>query len=176
VFPDDWQCSNVPMSKSRGHLTSMLTLAHLKLQELAPEVSFVQSYPGAVKTNLIRGDEGFAMQMSKYVFPVLMWFKVLPPVSPEECGVRQTWNCTSGMYPAAKGGRDNGVPAPKGTVVAKGVDGKSGSGVYSVYWDGETGMRETEKYIREHKKAGLHDKLWEHTVEEFVRITGKETL
>jgi hypothetical protein len=154
-------------------MVSMITLAHLKLRESAPEVSFVQNYPGGVKTGLIRGDEGFAMQVSKYVFPLLLRLGVIPRVSEEECGERQAYNCTSGMYPSDAGGEVNGVPRVETVKVAPGVDGKKGSGVYSNFWDGECGMRETERYVREHTEAGLGHKLWEHTTGEFVRITGK---
>jgi hypothetical protein len=177
VFPDDWQGSNVPMSKGRGHLTSMITMAHLKLAEQAPEVSFLQNYPGAVKTGLIRGDEGFAMQVMSFVFPLLTLMRVLPPVSQQECGERQTYYCTSGMYPAAQDGKGvDGVPLVGGVSVAPGVNGKIGSGVYSVSWDGEAGKNETEKFIREHTEAGLVDNLWEHTIGEFERITGKKNI
>ncbi|OIW32954.1 NAD(P)-binding protein [Coniochaeta ligniaria NRRL 30616] len=177
VFPDDWQARSVPMSKSRGHMTSMITMAHLKLAEQAPEVAFVQNYPGAVKTSLLRGDEGFAMQIMAVVFPVLRLMRVFPPVSAQECGERQTYYCTSGMYPAAHSGKGvAGVPLVDGVNVAPGVDGKIGSGVYSVEWDGEGGKRETEKFIREHREAGLVDKLWEHTIGEFERITGEKAV
>ncbi|KAJ9161574.1 NAD(P)-binding protein [Coniochaeta hoffmannii] len=149
VLPDDWAGVNLPLSKARGHMASMLTLAHLKLRELAPEVSFVQNHPGAVKTGLVRGDEGFAIQLA------------------------------NGMYPAlTKGGVGNGggVKVVEGVKVAVGVDGERGSGVYSVSWDGQGGVSETEKYVREHTEAGLVEKLWEHTVGEFVRITRKKTV
>lgn len=159
-------------------MTSMITLAHQKLAGQVPEVSFVQNYPGAVKTGLLRGDEGLALRLSAWVFPLLMWLHVLPPVSSAECGERQAYYCTSATYPAARGGGgvDDGVPLVEGVGVAPGVDGKLGSGVYSVFWDGEGGMHETEKYIREHKEAGLDDKLWEHTMSEFERITGKKAV
>jgi len=179
VLPDDWAGVNLPLSKARGHMASMLTLAHLKLRELAPEVSFVQNHPGAVKTGLVRGDEGFAIQLAKYVFPVLMWLGVLREVGKGECGERQSYYCTSGMYPAlTKGGVGNGggVKVVEGVKVAVGVDGERGSGVYSVSWDGQGGVSETEKYVREHTEAGLVEKLWEHTVGEFVRITRKKTV
>lgn len=163
------------MTKARGHMTSMITMAHLKLAELAPDVSFLQNYPGAVKTGLIRGDEGLAVRIMAHVFPLLTLVGALPHVSRRECGERQTYYCTSAMYPAAQGGEGvDSVPLVDGVDVAPGVDGKIGSGVYSVNWDGEGGKTEAEKFIREHREAGLVDKLWEHTVGEFERITGKK--
>lgn len=177
VFPDDWQGRNVPMSKGRGHVTSMITMAHLKLAEQAPEVSFLQNYPGAVKTNILRGDEGLGMLLMAPVFVLLRLVHVLPPVSQQECGERQTYYCTSGMYPAAQDGDGaGGVPLPDGLEIARGVDGKTGSGVYSVSWDGEVGKSKVEKIIRENREAGLVDKLWYHTTEEFERITGKKAV
>ncbi|KAB5523073.1 hypothetical protein GE09DRAFT_1178509 [Coniochaeta sp. 2T2.1] len=149
VFPDHWDCRKVPMSKSRGHMTSMMTMAHLKLAEQAPEVSFVQNYPGAVSTNLLRGDEGIMMLLMAPIFPILTWIRVLPPVSKKECGERQTYYCTSAMYPAKYGEREQGVPLVDGVQIAPGVDGKVGSGVYSIFWNGEGGKQETEKWIKD---------------------------
>jgi hypothetical protein len=172
VFPDRWDGRGVPVTKSRGHMVSMITLAHLKLAQQAPEVSFVQNYPGAVKTGILRGDEGVGMYLMAYlVFVPLSVLRVLPPVSPRECGERQTHYCTSDMYPAAQSGEGvSGVPLGGGASVALGVDGKAGSGVYSVSWDGEGGKNKTEQFIRQHVEAGLVDRLWEHTVGEFERI------
>ena len=176
MFPDSWDCRKVPMSKSRGHMTSMMTMAHLKLAEQAPEVSFVQNYPGAVSTNLLRGDEGIMMLLVAPIFPILTWLRVLPPVSRKECGERQAYYCTSSMYRARDGGGEQGIKLVDGVAVATGVDGKVGSGVYSVSWDGEGGKQKTEKWIGEFVEAGLVEKLWEYTVGLFVTVTGRKEI
>lgn len=176
VFRDDWQGWKVPMMAGRGHMSSMLTLAHQQFSKQAPEVSFVQNYPGAVKTDILRGNEGIMVILfCVLVFPVMMLLGKLPVVSQKDCGDRQTYFCTSGKYPAGKDAKDgDGVQLLDGNTRALGVDGEAGSGVYSLFWDGEIGEHsKTVEVTRGHNESRLGDALWEHTTAEFGRITGK---
>ena len=80
-------------------------------------------------------------------------------------------------YPA--GSNENvaaGVPLTGEVAVARGTNGKSGSGVYSVDLDGENSGPKVEKLLADFRKEGLVEKFWKHTTEEFRRITGAEAV
>ena len=83
------------------------------------------------------------------------------------------------MYPAGTAGGDTaaGVPLLAGGVqVARGTNGKSGSGVYSIDWDGESAGPKVEELLAKCRKEGVVEKVWEHTEEEYRRITGLEAI
>ncbi|SCV46054.1 uncharacterized protein FFB14_09011 [Fusarium fujikuroi] len=170
LFSDDIAARNIPFTSihnSRGHMCSALTLSLEALARQAPEVSFIHNFPGSVDTNLIRSGDGFMMQVMKY------WFKVSMTVRrqwlpKEECGERHAWLCLTGRYPD-KEGSENGI---KEGEVAVGTDGKRGSGVYSVDWDGESASGEVVKLLDGFKEEGLVEKVWKDQEKEFIRITG----
>lgn len=93
-------------------------------------------------------------------------------VSAEETGQRHLFIATSGLFPPSKpaeGGKfASGVTAPKGVEIARGEDGKVGSGGYLVNWDCEvTGKNELLKGYRE---KGVGKTVWEHTMGIFERV------
>ncbi|RGP74910.1 hypothetical protein FSPOR_1083 [Fusarium sporotrichioides] len=173
LFADDIACRNIPFTsihRSRGHMCSTLTLSLEALARQAPEVSFIHNFPGSVDTDLIRSGDGVMMQVMKY------WFKVSMTVRrqwlpKEECGERHAWLCWSGMFPDRLGQSGNGVESAG--VVAVGVDGSRGSGVYSLDWDGESARDEVVKLLGEYRQDGMVDKVWKDLETEFVRITGE---
>ncbi|KAL8907694.1 MAG: hypothetical protein Q9207_001263 [Kuettlingeria erythrocarpa] len=168
ITTNDFQAWKVPMLSQRGHVSSMTTLSLEALAKEAPEVSFVHNFPGVVKTNLARGGEGPAVFVLKQVF------KVLNPIlamSNRECGERQTFLATSARYPS-KDAAANGVPLVGDLAVARGTDGQSGSGVYSVDANGISAGARVEALLAQFRDEGLVERVWEHTVEEFERITG----
>jgi hypothetical protein len=61
-----------------------------------------------------------------------------------------------------------------GIAVAKGSDARTGSGVYSVNFDGEPQTEKVEEAVQRLRDADLVRRLWLHTVGEFVRVTGSE--
>jgi len=162
VYPDDFPGRNIPQTGGRGHLASMLTLSLEAMAQRYPGVSFVHAFPGAVKTKLIRGDEGFAMQVFKYVALLVFLGRWLPVA---ECGERQLFVCTSARYAPREGDEAAGDRA-------RGVDGLDGSGVYAVDWDGESAGGKAEEWLAKYRAEGMAERLWRHTEEEFVRITG----
>ncbi|CEI41403.1 hypothetical protein FVEN_g3608 [Fusarium venenatum] len=172
IFADDIACRNIPFTsihRCRGHMCSTLTLSLEALARQAPEVSFIHNFPGSVDTDLIRSGDGIMMHIMKYWFKISMAVKRswLPK---EECGERHAWLCWSGMFPDKLGQSDNGVESAG---VAVGVDGSRGSGVYSLYWDGESAGDEVVKLLGEYREEGMVDKVWKDLETEFGRITGK---
>jgi len=55
--------------------------------------------------------------------------------------------------------------------VAKGVDGKPGSGVYSLDYDGSEAGQSVMDLLGGYRKEGIVDRVWEHAQAEFERIT-----
>ena len=158
----------MPFYAIRGHLTTLITLSHLALASRAPTVSFLQVFPGAVKTALfdrVPGALGFAMRC--FIGLVGRW--VLVPLP--ESGERNVFLATSGKFPARDGDR-KGVSLVEGVNVAKGVDGAFGSGVYSVDYDGTEAGDAVVALLEGYRKEGMVETVWEHAVGEFERITG----
>ncbi|RYP09750.1 hypothetical protein DL764_001085 [Monosporascus ibericus] len=161
----------------RGHFSSLMTLALEAVAQNVPNVSFIHNYPGFVKTNFGNDVEGLTFTVLRgiwnAVFPVIGPF-VATPIN--EVGEREVFFATSARFPE-KGesgavGASAGVPLPKGMAVARGTDGKSGSGVYSISNDAESAPPKVEQLLGNLRKDGIAQKVWSHVEEEFVRITG----
>lgn len=171
---NDWQLKNLPpyaILKQRGHAASMVTLDHQAIAQTAPEVSFIHDFPGPVRSNLARAGQGAAVSVMRLLFKAIAPLVCIPTV---ESGDRHVYLATSARYPAAAGGKDaDGVPLTEGEEVAKGTDGKIGSGVYSVDQNGESAGDQVIEILAGFRRDGIGDKLWKHTEEEFRRITGQ---
>ena len=134
-------------------------------------MTFIHNFPGQVKTNLARSGDGAAIfilrVVSKVIGPLISSY-----MPNEECGECHVFLATSAKYPAGtNGSTSSGVPLASGVAVARGTNGISGSGVYSVDWEGESSGPQVEELLAKFKKEGLVEKVWEDT-EEFKRITG----
>lgn len=170
----DWQAYKLGPTVGRGHMASMLTLSLEALARGAPSVSFVHDYPGFVKSGLGRGTKGAGMAAAKAVFKVVGLFLNIPP---EEVGERHTFFSTSARFPPKEeaDAPASGV-AVAGIETAVGSDRTVGSGVYSISYDGEAAGPDALKALADMRKDKLSDKLWKHTQDEFVRITGSATM
>lgn len=175
VYEDDWQArkGTIPARAARGHAAAMMTLGLAALARRAPGISFVHDFPGSVKTSLIRGDEGFMMQVMKYAFAVVFFLKGHVPLP--EVGERHAFYCTSAKYPAREGdgrGESEGIALPAVVDVANGIDGKKGSGVYTIDAQGESAGTDVMDWHARYRIDGTADRLWEYTESEFERVTG----
>jgi hypothetical protein len=142
------------------------------LAKKAPDVSFIHDFPGPVKSGIARGTKGAAMSILKVVFMVIGPLIYIPN---QESGERHLFLATSARYPAGTvGDTAPGVPLAGGVAVARGTSGKSGSGVYSIDWDGESAGPKVEELLAKFRKEGMVEKVWKHVEEEFKRITGLE--
>jgi hypothetical protein len=169
----DFQGWRVPLLSQRGHASSLVTLSLEALAKKAPDVSFIHDFPGPVKSNLARGGQGAAIFILKAVFKVIGPLIYIPT---QESGERHLFLATSARYPAGTGDDTAlGVPLAGGVAVARGTSGKSGSGVYSIDWDGESSGTKVEELLAKFRKEGMVEKVWKHTEEEYKRITGLET-
>ncbi|KAL4946460.1 hypothetical protein BDV06DRAFT_122430 [Aspergillus oleicola] len=68
-------------------------------------------------------------------------------------------------------GSGSSVSVDSDFAVAYAVNGKVGSGVYCVGVDGECVSFDIIDFLAELIKEGLVEKVWEHTQDEFRRIT-----
>lgn len=155
------------MPAFRGHLVSVMALCLEKMAELAPGVTFIHSWPGAVPSNLARGNT---------VPDYLMWslFLVFGPficMRPAECGDRYTYLATSARYPPQNAEKANLIPLAEGVSVIKGNDGQTGSGVYDTNEFGEGAMTKSSEAILASLRAenGV-EKVWQHMEERMDRL------
>ncbi|KAJ0116824.1 hypothetical protein J7T55_009975 [Diaporthe amygdali] len=175
VFDDDWQGKEgkIPFTAARGHGATMMTLGLEALAKEAPEVSFIHAFPGKVKTDIIRSDDGAILRtvavISKALFFVTGWTPIV------EVGERHTFYCTSARFPPKKVVGEptaSGVQLPDGMDVARGVDGGSRGGVYSVDTYGDSADEKIEEVLANYRRDGTAEKLWKYTESEWQRVTG----
>ena len=154
------------------HTATMNTLALAEIAATHPSISCLHIFPGLVMTKAI-GDsftEGWALPLR------LLWAYVVLPIAKlfavtlSESGQRHLFHATSARYkPTAKPGA--GVALQQGSTVAKGEDGKEGTGCYILNYDGEpTG---DQKLFDEYRKKDMGKKIWQHNDEIFERVLGK---
>jgi len=201
VQTDDMQVRRMSVLRARGHAASLTTLALEEAAQRsaatistsgAGPVSFVHAYPGFVRTPLGRKDvSGATATALVAVNAVLGILGPLIYIPIEESGERHVFLATSARFRAATGGGSSGdgtkeadgetispslpadgVPLPAGVAVARGTDGKPGSGAYSVDKDGESAPPKVEQFLERLRKDGTAEKVWADLEEQFVRITG----
>ena len=174
VDTSDIDARKVPLLSARGHAASLITFSLEALAKQAPNVSFVHDFPGFVKTDIASKSSGVAMSVLSVVSAALAPFF---SISAEECGERHLFLSTSAKYPpgsTSEGAEEaaSGVPLADQIEVARGTDGKVGSGVYSIGSDVESVGPDVEALLAKLRNEGIADKIWEHTEGEFKRITG----
>ncbi|KAK4977343.1 hypothetical protein LTR28_007354 [Elasticomyces elasticus] len=119
---------------------------------------------------MARGTTGAAMFVFKAVFAVVGPLLYMPD---QECGERHLFLATSARYPAGvTQNAASGVPLADGVAVARGINGQSGSGVYSVDSHGESSGPKVEELLANFRKDGMVETVWKDTQEQFTRITG----
>jgi hypothetical protein len=163
----DWQVLKQNPMKGRGHSCTMMTLALEHLAKEAPEVGFINDYPGFVNTPAYSKATGVLGVVVRAVMFLFGWWLVVPL---EESAARHVFLSTSEAY-KARSAKKNGVPLVAGLVTRPGTEGV-GSGVYSVQSNsesvGDAGMAILEQY----RKDGTADKVWEYISSEFDRVLG----
>ncbi|KAF1847629.1 uncharacterized protein K460DRAFT_414341 [Cucurbitaria berberidis CBS 394.84] len=166
---------NMPLTSLRPHLTSMHTLALEVLAQQASTVSFVHDFPGAVHSSLHKNVSGWGGLFFFIVMETAYWLLGrLFYVPIEECGERHVFFATSEQY-KPKDGRANGVSLTEGMISGTGSDGQSGSGVYSIDWDGEGPSKGAEIALREMRRNGTREVIWRHFEEQFERASQRAT-
>ncbi|TVY89750.1 Oxidoreductase [Lachnellula willkommii] len=172
ILKDDIQLWNRNLMRYRGHAASVVSLALEKHAKDAPEVSFIHNFPGPVKSRIARGTGGILGSVFRGVYGL---FGSLVQMPFADAGDRHVFLATSARYPAS--GMENqvdGVPIADGDQVAKGTDGRLGSGLYSIDMFGESAKPEVYEVLEKYRKEGMVDWVWQNLEDEFVRVTGKK--
>lgn len=141
-----------------------ITMTSLSMEELAishPSTSFVHTFPGLVKTSLVR-DGGF---LTRTAMSAVMGLLTPFTVPLDESGKRHLYAGTSPIFPPR--GIDGGGDA------AIGSDGVQGSGVYLVGSDSVT-VHE-QKILQGYRKDGTRGLVWQHTLDIFKGICGGQS-
>jgi len=175
VVTTDWQGMRVGYLNARGHTSSIVTLGLEAVADKAPGVSFIHVHPGPVNTNMLHSMEGIIVVILTMIWKAIAKFIA---ITVDESGERQVFLATSGRYPPkSSGGKPSGVAVGNAIpAVVKGTTGKVGSGVYSLGVDGEGPKPRAEKVLAGLRDQDMAKRVWEHTVEEWVRITGRESI
>jgi hypothetical protein len=168
--PTDFPARRVPLIAIRGPLCTLISLGLEAVAKSAPEVSFVHDFPGTVNTPLFGRMKGIlGVIIRAYIYFLGRWICV--PL--KESGERHLYLATSSRFPPVSAGGDggSGVPLGDGVDIARGTTGEVGSGVYSVGWDGESASPAVQKLFAGFRDKGMVEEIWQHTENEFKRIT-----
>jgi NAD(P)-dependent dehydrogenase (short-subunit alcohol dehydrogenase family) len=163
--------SNGSLFKFLERITSATTLALEETAKLAPEVSFVHDYPGAIRSNIARGGGMFNLFL-RVVMRIRGPFVWIPD---DECGDTQLYIATSARYPPKVLGAD-GVTTDTSLAIARGTDGEVRSGVYVIDENCEEGSEQVVQLLKSLRESGRDQYVWNHIQEEFSRITGKSSM
>jgi hypothetical protein len=142
-----------------NHATTMNSLAAGELAKANPGTTFIHAYPGLVKTNIAQGFGPALRFVMKGAMAVFTPFSV--PI--KESGERHLFAATSDIY------------SPQAETVesaVSGIDGVKGSGAYRLNWNGD--VRADSKMLNEYRAQGVGKKVWEHTLEVFEKVCGKD--
>lgn len=170
---------NLYMFQQGAHNSTLVTLSHEHLVTMAPNVTFIHTFPGSVKSGIGRDATGM-FKILKSAFAILAPLLDVPNL---ETGERHLFMATSARYRCrqqqndkdSKESSSDGVSLLKdGSVaqVARGVNGEIGSGAYSLNWNGESASSKIEKLVERYRKEGMIEQIWRHVEGEFERITG----
>lgn len=136
--------------------TVSLVFLHL-LPHLVVNTDTPLALPGIVASGITRKAEGAAL---KFVIAAFSIFGPFINIPPEECGEFHLMVATSARYPPRRiSAESGGVPLVGKLEVARGVDGKMGSGVYSINEKGESASLKVEKLLEEYRQNGIAEKV-----------------
>ncbi len=169
LYSNDLSLRNLKIysyNQARSHMCYMHALFFEALSQQHPgKLSLIHIFPGLVP------GPGYHNPELPLWFKILFHYIVVPLfgrwilVKPEESGQRML-SLAAGQHPP---GRASASVAETSTQQEKdpvtGTDGKPGSGVYSLTWNGESNYP-AKKYETLDKEE-LRKKVWEHTTEAF---------
>jgi len=167
IYMADFQGWNLGLRANRGHLASITTLALEADHKVAPEISFVRSFPGAVESGIGRGSIGGLMPFLKTVYAVLGSLVHVPLV---EAGDRHLFLCTSARFSNGPEGATAGVPLANRLELARGSDGQIGIGVYSIDANDESAGRKVERVLALFRGQGMVERVREN-IESDINVT-----
>jgi hypothetical protein len=161
-----------PLGKWRNQAASVATLLLEETARRAPNISFIHTVPGIVKSGIQRDAEGLGMSIRIGVANLLMPLIQTPPA---ECGERHLFFATSARYLSYQNGENiEGVPFEGHGEVARGTNGKKGSGMYSMDNKNESASVKVQGLLAEFRNDGTAAKVWNYITANLKRITGTD--
>ncbi|KAI0964991.1 putative short-chain dehydrogenases/reductase [Xylaria arbuscula] len=171
--------SNLPgrgfaLHQWRDQLASVgtLTLDEARRRH-APDVAFVHTVPGVVESGIMRDVKptlrlSITIGISRLLAPFIN-------VPPTESGERHVFAATSAALSPGQGEGNAGVPVDGTSIeMCRGIDGKAGSGVYSISPKNDPASPKVEELLQRFGDDGTARKVWDRVIADFVRITGQE--
>ena len=169
LFPEDLSLrdlSHYSYFQARSHMVYFHTLFFERLAEQNPgKLRLIHIFPGLVLGPGFKNPElprWFRILAHWFIFPLFGRFISVPP---GECGGRMV-SLASAKYPPKSSDKQQSGNGSDEFVV--GTDGKSGSGAYSLTWNGESNYK-TEAYEKIDKEE-MSKTVWEHTIRAFEVI------
>ncbi|KAI3324401.1 putative short-chain dehydrogenases/reductase [Xylariaceae sp. AK1471] len=162
-----------PLRRWRDQVASVGTLLLEEAQRRAPDVAFIHTVPGIVESGILRDVQptlrlSIIIGISRLLAPLIN----TPPV---ECGERHLFVATSAAFAPSHGTSHTGVPVDgMPFTVARGTDGKAGSGVYSLSQKLDPAGPKVLDILQQLREDGTADNVWNYIAEDFRRITGSE--
>ena len=174
LYPEDLSLrKHYGLFNNISHVAFMTTFFFEAIAKQHPTISYLHIFPGLVKT--AEFENGLFPQWLKWFFAWIFLPLITPLcISVKECGERNLFHSTSALYPGAKtsdAGTLHLTPVSYGALVACGIEGTKGSGVYNVDWNGEI-IKRCESVFRKWRQQGLQEQVWEHTMDAFRATEG----
>ncbi|OGM49148.1 hypothetical protein ABOM_002285 [Aspergillus bombycis] len=139
-----------------------ITMNSVSMEHLAasyPQISFIHSFPGIVRTRLNRNFS----TATKYAVTALMVLARPWEIKLNESGERHLYAASSPRFPPQKD--KDGIPD-----VAEGSDGHPGSGFYRLDSTGST--YKPSKIMEVYRADGVRSSIWKHTLDVFAKVRG----
>lgn len=153
-------------------MASVHTLLLEETARQAPEVSFVHTVPGVVKSGISRDARGFGMTIQLGIAKLLA---PLIETSPAESGEMHAFFATSAAFPPGLG--DAVGVSLRGTVAAlRGSNAEIGSGVYTISNKGECASQKALDVLARHRENGMNKLVWDYIMADYRRIIGTDSL
>jgi len=171
IDTDNMAADGFALFQRRNQIASMATLLLEEVARRAPTVALVHTVPGIVQSGITRDARGLQLVVMIAISRLLGPLVQTPPA---DCGETHLFVATSSRYPPGEGSAAAGVPLAGNVAVARGSDGKTGSGVYTVDNKGESAPAKVEKLLATFREDGTAKKVWDYVASDFERITGGE--
>lgn len=152
---DDFQGWNMKLMANRDHAASITTLSLESHHQAYPQVSFIHNFPGVIKSGIARGTSPLlaVFRLFSSIFGGLIYMPT------EEAGDRHLFLATSARYSAGQDDATGGVPLSSPIILARGTNGETGSGVYSIDASGESASPAVEQALAGLRRDGMVEKV-----------------
>jgi len=141
------------------HAITMNSISMEYLASQHPQISFIHSFPGVVRTRL---DRHFGT-VTKYAFSALLLLFRTWEIPFNESGERHLYAATSPLFPPQKY-KDSTLDA------AEGSEGYKGSGSYRINQHGSA--YSSSKIMQIYREDGTRKMIWKHTLDIFAKVLG----